>query len=305
MSPPLPRHAAGHAAMAAVLTGLCALPPAQADTGKLLLTSGVSSIDGAAGGGLSPWALTGTYATERQTGFSAYATRALSQDYALNSHGLAFGMNDRLEITLAQQRFDTGPTGVALGLPGLALRQDILGVKYRVAGEAILDSDNALPQIALGLLHKRSDAGGLRPTLAAAGAKAHGTDLYAAFSKLFLAQGILVNGTLRWTEANQNGLLGFGSQRRSRPQLMPELSVAWLPHRHLAIGVEYRKKPDNLNHILGPGVLQEDDWKDIFVAWAPSKHLSLTAAYVALGRVAPPFVTRKQHAFYLSLQAAY
>ena len=38
---------------------------------------------------------------------------------------------------------------------------------------------------------------------------------------------------------------------------------------------------------------------------ARQSHLSLTAAYVALGRVAPPFVTRKQHAFYLSLQAAY
>ena len=29
--------------------------PAHAETGKLLLTGGVSSIDGAAGGGLTPW----------------------------------------------------------------------------------------------------------------------------------------------------------------------------------------------------------------------------------------------------------
>jgi hypothetical protein len=35
-----------------------------AGDGKLLLTGGVSSIDGAAGGGLTPWAVTGSYATD-------------------------------------------------------------------------------------------------------------------------------------------------------------------------------------------------------------------------------------------------
>jgi hypothetical protein len=40
---------------AGVLALLCA--GAQADTGKLLLTGGVSSIEGAAGGGLTPWAV--------------------------------------------------------------------------------------------------------------------------------------------------------------------------------------------------------------------------------------------------------
>ena len=49
-------------AMALDVTALaCGL--AQADTGKLLLTGGVSSIDGAAGGGLTPWAVIGSNAT--------------------------------------------------------------------------------------------------------------------------------------------------------------------------------------------------------------------------------------------------
>ena len=39
-----------------------------AGDGKLLLTGGVSSIDGAAGGGLTPWAVTGSYATSGQFG---------------------------------------------------------------------------------------------------------------------------------------------------------------------------------------------------------------------------------------------
>ncbi|MDP3170098.1 MAG: DUF3034 family protein, partial [Polaromonas sp.] len=41
---------------------------AHAETGKLLLTGGVSSIDGAAGGGLTPWAVIGSNATEGEVG---------------------------------------------------------------------------------------------------------------------------------------------------------------------------------------------------------------------------------------------
>ena len=61
-------------AMALAVTALaCGL--AQADTGKLLLTGGVSSIDGAAGGGLTPWAVIGSNATEGEKGASAYLSR--------------------------------------------------------------------------------------------------------------------------------------------------------------------------------------------------------------------------------------
>ena len=45
-----------------------ALSPAHAQRdSKLLLTGGVSSIDGAAGGGLTPWAVIGSNATDRKS----------------------------------------------------------------------------------------------------------------------------------------------------------------------------------------------------------------------------------------------
>ena len=50
--------------------------PARADTGKLLLTGGVSTVAGSAGGGLTPWAVIGSNATEGEMGVSAHATRA-------------------------------------------------------------------------------------------------------------------------------------------------------------------------------------------------------------------------------------
>lgn len=294
----------------ALAGALClALPaaPALAAGGKLLLTGGVSSIDGAAGGGLTPWALTGSYATGREIGATAFATRVRTNDYALGVAGAAVGFGERAELSIARQDFATGDNLAPLGLAGLHLRMNVVGVKLRLAGDAVLDSDSALPQLALGVLHKRVDAGALAPTLTGAlGASERGTDVYLSATKLFLAQGVLVNGTLRATKANQNGLLGFGSATQSGYRLQPELSLALLLRRDLAIGGEYRAKPDNLNQsALGSGALKEDDWADLFLAWAPSKHLSLTLAWVDLGRIAPAVQPRRQRGAYLSAQAAF
>lgn len=273
--------------------------------GKLLLTGGVSTIDGAGGGGLTPWALIGGYGTDRQIGLAAHVSRADLRDYTVDAYGLLVGLFDRIELSAAHQDFDTGRTGVALGLPGLKLRQDIFGVKVRLFGDAILDSDRFLPQVAVGALYKDLDANALAGTLAALGAKERGTDIYVSATKLFLAQRLLVNGTLRATKANQNGLLGFGSTTESKYRLMPEFSVGYLLRKDMAVGAEYRFKPDNLNpSILGNG-LREDNWADVFLAYAPSKNLSLTLAYVDLGRIVPAVIPQRQRGGYLSVQLAF
>lgn len=289
---------------AGALLALLAAGTAQAQ-GKLLLTGGVSSIDGAAGGGLTPWALIGSYAAPGEIGATAFATRVHTQDYGLTAYGVALGLHDRVELSLARQDFSTGPTGTALGLPGLHLKQDIFGAKWRIAGDGILDSDRWMPQLSLGLEHKRSHAGDLAPTLASLGARTNDTEFYLSATKLLLSQSTLLNLTLRATRANQNGLLGFGGTASSRFSLRPELSMAYLVNRRLAVGVEYRAKPDKLNpSALGQG-LAEQDWKDLFIAWAPSKQFSLTAAYVDLGAIVPGVVPRRQTGLYLSAQFAY
>lgn len=294
-------------------TALLAAGAAHADTGKLVLTGGVSSIEGASGGGISPWALIGTQATDGETGVAAYLSRATTDDYRLNAAGVAIGFNDRLELSLGHQDFDTGITGIGLGLPGLHLRQDILGAKLRLAGDAILDSDSLMPQIAVGLQYKRLHRSGLDGTLDALGARRDGVDVYLSATKLFLAQGVLVNGTLRATRANQNGLLGHGARlggANNGYELQPELSVAWLLRRNLAIGFEYRAMPNKLQRAgtaagLGDG-LRAGDWKDLFIAWAPTKNLSITAAYVNLGRVVPATTgNRQQSGAYVSAQLAF
>ena len=293
--------------LAGLLAGMLAiaLAPALAATGKLRLTGGVTSVDGAAGGGLTPWAVIGTNATEGEWGATAAVTKVATRNYTLDVLAAAAAWDDRVEFSIAHQDFDTGATGRALGLPGLHLKLDIVGVKARVAGDAILDSDTLLPQVAVGVELKALDAGDLAPTLAALGARRRGTDAYVSATKLFLAQGVLVDATLRATRANQNGLLGFGGAAQDRYRLEPEFSIAWLAGPRLAIGGEYRRKPDNLDpSLLGAG-LKEDDWADLFVAWAPSRHLSITAAWVQLGRIVPAVATRRQDGAYVSAQAAF
>jgi hypothetical protein len=261
--------------------------------GKLLLTGGVSSIDGAAGGGLTPWAFIGSHASEGEVGATAHATRLTTQRYALTAVGVALGVHDRVEFSLAQQRFDAGVV-----VPGATLKLTIAGAKLRLAGDAIVDSDRWMPQIAAGVLLKHLEPGAaVGGVLDSAGAKRRGIDVYLTATKLLLAQGLLVNGTLRATRANQNGLLGFGSAAESTYRLQPELSIAWLLRRDLALGAEYRAKPDNL--AFAGAAFREDDWKDVFIAWAPNKHLSLTLAYVQLGNIVGH---RRQQGAYLSAQ---
>jgi hypothetical protein len=293
-----------HTFALALVVGAGAAPAAD---GKLLLTGGVASIDGAAGGGLTPWAVTGSYATRGQVGGTAHVTAVKTQDYALLTYGAAFSWNERIEVSLARQAFDIKNNLAALGLAGLTLKQDIVGVKARLAGDAVLDSDTLMPQIALGLQYKRTHAGALGPTLfGPLGAKDNGVDFYASATKLFLAQGVLINGTLRATKANQNGLLGFGGAQSSHYKLEPELSAAVLLRRDVALGAEVRAKPDHLNRsVLGNGALKEDDWFDVFIAWAPSKNISLTAAYVDLGKIVPALQPKRQTGAYLSAQLSF
>jgi len=280
-------------------------PGAHAETDKLLLTGGVTTVEGPAGGGVTPWAVIGSNATEGEFGATATASVVSTRNYTMQVQGLMLAFDDRYEVSVARQDFATAATGRALGLPGLHLKLDVFGAKLRVLGDAVLDSDSWVPQVAAGIELKQAAAGALEPTLGALGAHTSGTDFYVSATKLFLAQGVLVNGTLRATKANQDGLLGFGGTAHDKYRLEPEFSLAWLAERHLALGAEYRRKPDNLNpSVLGAG-LKEDDWWDAFVAWAPDKHLSLTLAYVQLGRIVPAVATRKQDGGYASAQIAF
>ena len=271
------------------------LVPETRSGGKLLLTGGVSTIEGSGGGGIATWATTTGYGEEDGIGGNAHVTFIDLPDYQFRTAGLAVGLWDRVELSVARQEFDTGDTGALLGLgQGFTFTQDVFGAKVRLIGDAVYDQDRWMPQVAVGVQHKVNDQGA---AIAAVGGRDdEGTEVYVAATRLFLAQSLLVNGTVRWTNANQTGLLGFGGDANEDHQAQFEGSVGWLLSRNLVVGAEYRTKPDNLSFAA------EDDWFAIYAAWAMNKHFSVTAAWADLGSIA---TFEAQSGLYISLQAGF
>ncbi len=264
-------------------------------SGKLLLTGGVTQLEGSAGGGLTPWAIIGGYGTRDQIGGNAYYTRVDLDDYSVDSYGALIGLFDRVELSVSRQAFDTKQVGALLGLGrGFTIQQDTFGVKVKLFGDAVLEQDSWLPQVSLGLQHKRNSEGALVRAIGARDDR--GTDIYLSATKLYLSQGVLLNATVRYTNANQFGFLGFGGDRRTGRRAQLEASAAYLLTRNLAIGAEYRSKPDNL------GIAGEDNAYDVFLAWAPIKNVSLTIAYADLGNIV---IRDDQRGVYASLQVGF
>ena len=260
---------------------------------RLLATGGVTQIEGAAGGGLVPWALIAGYGTRDQVGGTAFYTRADPSNFSLSSAGIAVGLFDRVELSIAEQRFGLGST-----VPGRTIKQDVVGIKLKMAGDAVYDQDTLMPQIALGAQYKRNHDFDLVPRALGA-RKSSGVDYYVAATKLFLGavagRNLLLNGTLRATKANQMGLLGFGGDLRDRYSVHFESSAGIFLNDHLLLGAEYRHKPNNLS------VFKEDAFKDVFIAFIPAKYVALTAAYARFGNIADK---NNQRGLYLSLQVS-
>jgi hypothetical protein len=264
-------------------------------SGKLLLTGGVTNIEGAGGGGLASWATITGYETVDEWGANAHATLVQLPDYQFRAGGVSVGFHDRVEVSYTRQSFDTGDTGGKLGLgAGFTFNQDIVGAKVRVLGDAVYAQDSWVPQVAVGVQWKKNDRKAIVAALG--GQDDRGVDYYVAATKVLLNQSLVLDGTLRATKANQTGLLGFGGNKNDDYRLQFEGSAGYLVSKRLLIGAEYRTKSDNL------AGLKEDDWVDVFAAYAFNKNLSVTAAYADLGTIA---TFKDQRGLYLSIQAGF
>jgi hypothetical protein len=246
--------------------------------GRLAGTAGMTDAEGAAGGGITTWALIGGYDTREQVAGNSFFTTTSTQTYHLDVTGASVGLYDRVELSYARQHFGLGDVA-----PGQAINQDIFGAKVRVFGDAIADQDRALPQVALGVMYKRNlDYAGIPQAVGAQ----HASDYepYVAATKVWIdgvsGRSVLLDATLRYTRANQFGILGFGGDHSDSRCLCWETSGAAFLSDHVVSGIEWRRKPNLLN------AFQERAAYDGFVAWIPSRHLSFAAAYVDYGDIA-------------------
>lgn len=262
---------------------------------RQLATGGATQFEGAAGGGLVPWAAITGYGSREEIGANAFITHVDTGDYKLDSRGVSVGLYNRVELSFARQELDLVALGPALSLPGATLDQDVFGAKVRIAGDVLY---TRMPQIAAGIQHKRQRDFAIPSAVGARDDS--GIDVYVSATKVFLAgaggYNLFTNLTLRSTNANETGLLGFGGDLGSDRNLLLEGSVGVLANRYWAVGTEYKSKRGQLS------ALPEDDWWDVFVAWFPNRHVSVVLAYANLGTVA---TLPHQDGWYLSITGGF
>ncbi|MEQ8262422.1 DUF3034 family protein [Pseudohaliea sp.] len=252
--------------------------------GKLLATGGAWQLEGQAGGGIVPWAVVAGYGEAGEWGGSAAATRVSVDDFDLTVAGASLGLGNRFELGYARQSLRVAPLD-------LTIDQDVLSAKWRFAGDLLYPG---LPALAAGVQVKHNRDFAVPEALGAADDT--GVDAWVAASRLWLngvaGRNLFTNVTLRASEANQAGLLGFGGEG-SDHELLLEASAGLFLDRHWVVGAEYRQKPDNL------AAVREDDWADLFIGWFPTKRVAVVAAWADLGDIAG---LRDQRGWYLSLQ---
>ena len=260
-------------------------------TSKILGTSALSQLEGASGGGLVPWATIGGYGSEGEWGAAASISGAQVDDFILDTGTVLVGLNNRLELSYAQQTLQVEE--LANGAFDAVIQQQVYGLKVRAFGHLIYQR---WPQVSVGLQQKYNKNPNIAQDVLGADSD-RGTDVYVSASKLWLhalgGRNVLVNATARYTNANQIGLLGFGNADGPDYQLVAEGSAALFLNPHWAVGGEFRQKPDRLASV------DESAWWDAFVAWFPSPRIAVVAAYVDLGTVA---LWEDQRGGYVSIQ---
>jgi hypothetical protein len=254
---------------------------------KVIATGGATTIEGNSGGGIVPWASINGYSSSDEWSVNTFAARVGVDDFTLNAYGIGASYDNSWELSLAKQQFK-------LDTIGGELRQDIIGLKYKLAGELLY---TALPQISLGLQFKKNRDFAL-PAAVGAGDDS-GYEVYIAASKVFFdavaGRNLLLNATVRSTDAHQTGLLGFGGAGAER-KLLLETSAVVLLNYNLALGAEFKQKPNQL------AFADEQHWRDLFAAWFINKNASVVLGYVDLGDIAG---LTEQTGFYLSLEGTW
>lgn len=270
------------------LSLLFACLPVLAQGSKIIATGGASSIEGAAGGGLVPWAVINGYGSSAQWSITGYASQVGVDDFTLRSQGIGLSYDNRYEVSFGQQDLD-------LDTLGGELSQQIIGLKYKVAGELLYST---MPQLSVGVQLKKQLDFAIPSAIGAQ--QPSGTDWYIAATKLWFdaiaGRNILFNATVRATKGVQTGLLGFGTASNNQYQYLGEFSAVIFLNPQWALGAEFRQKPNELAYA------REDHWRDVFVAWFSNKHLSVVAGHVDLGSIA---TFSNQRGYYLAVESSW
>ncbi len=282
------------------------------------------TIDSGGGGAIVPWAYISNAPKGGGVGMPAGSIWTwVSDSYTINFWPVAVSIGDRIELGIAYQNLDISTLKSDLRSDSLAALPNVLDTKLdnvqMITAHAkfqFLKETESLPAMAISVSYKKALdvdevndnlTSGARNTLGASAPevlKWMGLDDDAGFEFNLMATKlwktkipILTAVNLRYTQAHQLGFLGFSDDW----SINPEFTLAILPEPNIAIGVEYRKKPDeykSLNRYLGANggaaagyrplddySFGEDDFIDFFVAYLPTPNLTIAAGVANIGNV--------------------
>jgi len=282
------------------------------------------NIEGEGGGAIVPWAYVSNPSTDGGIGMPAASIWTwVSDSYTINFWPVAVTVGDRLEFGFAYQNLDISTLKSDLRSDSLAALPNVLDTKLNnvqmITAHAkfqFLKETESLPAMAISVSYKKAlDVDkvndnltqGARNTLGAAAPevlKWMGLDDDSGFEVNLMATKLwktkiplLTAVNLRYTQAHQLGFLGFSDKW----SLNPEFTLAILPEPNVAIGVEFRYKPDeykSLNSYLAANggaaagyrplddyTFKEDHFVDFFVAYLPTPNLTIAAGVANIGNV--------------------
>ena len=122
----------------AALIGACCATAYAGD--RLLASGGVSTIEGAGGSGLVPWATITGNGSANQIGGVAFATRVqMPSQYRLDVAGWRWACMTGLS-SVPRWTF-----GLADTVPDKSIEMKVFGAKIKVLGDAVYDQDRWMP----------------------------------------------------------------------------------------------------------------------------------------------------------------
>jgi len=288
------------------------------------------NIEGEGGGAIVPWAYVSNPSTDGGVGMPAVSMWTwVSDSYTINFWPVAVTIGDSLELGVAYQNLDTSTLRDDLksdsyaalgGAARLDIGMDNVQMVTAHAKYQFLKETDTMPAMAVSVSYKKAidvdelndnltddvrALGGVVPALATAPDVLDwmgvddddGFEVNLMATKLWKTKiPILTAVNLRYTQANQLGFLGFSDDWT----LNPEVTLAILPEPNVAIGIEYRHKPDELKSVndylnangvagglaqLGDYTFEESDFVDVFAVYFPTPKLSIAAGVANIGNV--------------------
>ena len=256
-------------------------------------------IEGYSGGAITPMAYLCNYCN-CGCGGKHMTAPAVSYSYVnlstkhLHTFAVTQTFWNRIELGYAMNQLWLGSLYDDVRKAGLdPVREDVILHHFNVRGKLLEENSFGLPLPAITAgVHFKYNYGiedinrRLNRAFDTIGySKNYGVDYTLTATKMFptLAFGrpVILTGGLRFSEAAQLGLLGFGDTYR--PSF--EGSVVCLPTDWLALGYEFRQKRNpygELSSLIGA----EDNWHALSVSVIASKHLTITAVAGLFGNIA-------------------